>query len=74
MLTKCVTNRSGYEYTLEVGKEYTVLDIQDGIFGGDYYVKVDRGEGKTATALLHRFNITKEIAEKYVSDKYGENR
>jgi hypothetical protein len=62
MIRKCITNRSGYERVLEVGREYEILDVQYGIFLGEYYVIADLGNGKTATTHLHRFDITKEEA------------
>ena len=77
MKTKCVTNRSGYEHFLTVGEKYKVLDIQDGIFGGDYYVTVEIPNSTKpgrATALLHRFDITKEQAEAYVVKHHSDWR
>ena len=74
MQTICTTNRSGYEHSLQLGQSYEVVDIQDGIFAGDYYVKVDIGGGKTASALLYRFDIPKEVAEAYVQEKYPNDR
>lgn len=67
----CKTNLSGYEGLLEIGKKYKVLDIQDAIFFGDYYVRVALENGKTAQTHLRRFKITKEEAEAHVVIKYG---
>jgi len=68
MQTTCVTNRSGYEQYLKVGQQYDVVDIQLGIFAGDYYISVEVGN-KTVTALRHRFDITKEYAQQYIDLK-----
>lgn len=69
MNTTCICLRNGYERSLKVGESYTVLDIQYGIFEGDYYVTVDTGNSKKATALLYRFDLTKEIAESFIKLK-----
>ncbi len=77
MKAKCITNRSGYEYDLVVGKEYEILDIQDSIFAGDYYViaKLDENStNKTASTHLYRFDITKEQAEAYVIENHSDWR
>ena len=66
MKTKCVCLRSGYEHVLTLGETYEVLDVQDGIFPGDYYVTVEGDNDKRATALLYRFDMPKEDAEAYV--------
>ena len=68
---RCVTNRSGYERSLVIGDLYLLLDIQDGIFPGDYYVIVELPDGKTVTTLLNRFDITKEQAAAYVKAEHG---
>lgn len=68
MKTKCTTNFSGYEHSLTVGQEYEIKDICEGIFSGDYYISVDIGEGKTATAYNWRFDMTKEQCQKYIKN------
>ena len=74
MKTKCVCLRNGYEHVLTLGSEYEVLDIQDGIFPGDYYVMVEGDNGKKATALLYRFDMSKEDAEAYVVEYHSDWR
>lgn len=66
MKTNCITNRSGYEHVLKIGEEYEILDICEGIFAGDHYVTVGLENGKKATALLYRFDLSKEEADTYI--------
>lgn len=68
MKTKCVTNRSGYEHSLKIGEEYEILDVCEGIFQGDHYITVDLGNGKKASALLYRFDLSKEEADTYIKN------
>ena len=72
MKTKCVTNRSGYENVLTIGKEYEVVDVCTGIFAGDHYITVDIGGGKTASALKHRFDISKEEIKSFMEKSLTE--
>lgn len=65
MKYKCVSNR-GYERLLVEGKKYKVVDIQDGLFAGDYYVIVLGDNDKEASCHHWRFDISKETCEKYV--------
>lgn len=66
MKAKCLTNRSGYAHFLTVGKMYEILDIQESMFKGDYYVVCKGDDGFGVTCPLYRFDITKEQAEAYV--------
>ena len=68
---KCKNNRNGYKHVLENNKHYQILDIQDSIFAGSYYVTVKGEEESTPTCHLERFDITKEEAVAYVKEKYG---
>lgn len=70
---KCVANRNGYERSLTTGKEYEIADIQKGMFPGDYYIIIDKehtDNGKSASCLDYRFEITKEQCKKYVLDSF----
>lgn len=68
MKVKCVAPSGGYEYDLTEGKEYDVVDICDGICGGDHYITVVGDQNRKLTALRYRFNITKEQAIQYVKE------
>jgi hypothetical protein len=74
MKATCTTNRSGYEYDLTEGKEYEVLDIQDSIWPGAYYIQVMGDRGRKAFCHLYRFDVTKEQAEAYVVEHHSDWR
>ena len=74
MKALCVTPDHGYQYVLTKGKEYDVLDIQDGTFPQDYYISVMGDTGRVVWCLLYRFNVTREAAEEYVVTHHADWR
>ena len=71
MKLRCITNSHGYEHSLVVGKEYEVIDIQDGIWCGDHYIIVRGDKGEEVAAHRHRFDISRNDCRKYVVKHHG---
>ena len=73
MKTKCVNSRD-YATLLTSGKEYEVIDIQEGIFAGTYYVTVIGDNGGEVSGHYWRFDITKDQAHDYAKAHYEDAR
>lgn len=68
MKLRCVSN-NGYENNLGVGKEYKIVDIQEGIFEGRYYIIGIGNNNKEFTCYYWRFDIDEDTVKNTLKRK-----
>ena len=56
---RCESNM-GYERQLVIDRSYQLLEVEPGIFAGDYYATVADGKGNSISAYAWRFGLTNQ--------------